>query len=833
MWARIADLILRFRIPLLILVIGASAGLGWLGVTRAEFIQEFVNIIPNDDPNMREYAQFKAQFGEDGTTFLVGLEGPDNWDYRLLNTLDSLATRLEGTSGVRSVAGVVRAQTLATDTARQRFVLQPVAVFPLASQQQADSLRNWFLQQPFYRGLLFSPDLKVHVLAVSFADTTMRSKAKHGLMRGIEDVLNSRIEQLGIQVHPLYAGLPYVRTWLSRTLPGELGIFTVVALLFTALALFLFYRSVYAMVFPLVLLILSAVVTLGIIALFGYKITVLMSMLPPVIIVLGIPPSIYMLSDYHEEYVRTGNKLLALRNMVRKLGLVTLMINANTAFGFLTLYFTNVTMLEEFGLVAFTATMAAYVLTLILIPGIYSLLPAPTERHVKHLEAPRINALVRWVARVVQHRRRQVYAVTLLITGLGLGGTLLLVAESHMVDDVPRSANVYTNFVRMQQAFRGVMPFEMVIDTRENLGSQKLKWLKKVDALQQRLRSYPEVARTVSIVDAVKWGRQALAGGDSAAYQLPVRDEYDLVQLYAANARGMDSAQAPGSDELGTLSNGFTDDSTRRLIRISGFVEDVGSRQMPELMARIQRDVDSIFGIARTEPVTAELDTLPAATEATMPGTILTGTTRIFLKANEYLLDNLFWSLIAAFLIIGLQMALLFNSWRIMALSLIPNLIPLLLTAGIMGFLGIALKPSTALIYEMAFGIAIDNTIHYLAMYRHFRRQGLEVEEAVHRGLRTTGMGIVYTSVVLFMGFIIFTPSAFGSTQNLGILTSVTLFVAMFSNLFLMPALLISFDRRGRLNDRAMIDEAEEVDGKPAYLTPTDATAEQELNTSA
>jgi hypothetical protein len=368
----------------------------------------------------------------------------------------------------------------------------------------------------------------------------------------------------------------------------------------------------------------------------------------------------------------------------------------------------------------------------------------------------------------------------------------------------------------MEQKFRGVMPFEIVINTRQPRAVTQYKWLKKTYQLQQALEQHPEIARTTSVVDVIQWGRQALSGGAPAAYQFPIRDEFDFLQLYAQNSQQQDTALAErkGSSPNSLLQS--LSDSTGAQIRITGYVEDVGSLAMPSLLFRIQTDIDSVFSIQRVAALQIGQDTLPAPQNPeTAVETIITGTTRIFLKANQYLLDNLFWSLIAVFLIIGLQMFALFNSWRIMLISMVPNLIPLVITAGIMGYFGIPLKPSTALIYEMAFGIAIDNSIHYLAIYRIFRRQGKEVPEAVSLATRHTGMGIIYTSVVLFMGFIIFVPSQFGSTQSLGILTSVTLFIAMFSNLLLMPALLIRFDRRGRLEGKAMIDE-EEADATEA-----------------
>ncbi|MCE3007666.1 MAG: MMPL family transporter [Bacteroidetes bacterium] len=806
MWKAVSRFILRFRITLLILVGLLTIFFGYKG-TQVEKSQEFARVVPKDDPDYQNFLKFKQLFGEDANTIIIGLKAENFFTPARLNAIQRFVNQTRGRDGVKEVLSITSLYRLTANDSLKIFQAEKLLDKPVQTQAQADSLREKVTNLPFYQGLILNEKGTTTVVAVTITKAASNSKQKHALVAKLKEDVERLAEETGMEYH--LVGLPYIRSYMSTQIASELNLFMALAILFTAACLFLFYRSFYAVIFPLILLCVASLVTLGLITLLGYQLTTLSALLPPIIVILGIPPSIYMLSDYHDEYKKYGHKRLAISKMVRKLGLVTFMINANTAFGFLTLYFTQVTILQEFGLVAFLATMMTYVLTMVIIPGVFSLLPPPTDKNLRHLDAPHIVRIVRLTDKLVQHRRRAIYWTTLVIFGVAIAGCFKLQAVSYMVDDLPKQDRIRKDLNFLEENFHGVMPFEIVIDTRQAGALKKLRYLKKIEALQDSLKKYPQLGRTLSLVDVMKWSRQAYLGGDAEQYKLPARDELAFLADYAENTRLHNrraQAQAPAGqrDILHSLV-----DSSYQVARITGYVQDMGSLEMPVLIEKIQADIDAVF---EQEQQKKSANTQPLEH-------FVTGTTAIFLKANEYLVDNLFWSLLATFVLIGLQMWLLFGSVRIMLISLVPNLIPLVVTAGLMGYLGIALKPSTALIYELAFGIAIDNSIHYLAMYRHKRRAGLSIPGAVGSTLRVTGMSIIYTSIVLFMGFVIFTPSTFGSTQALGILTSITLFMATFSNLLLMPALLVSFDRDSTSKGHALIDDADEEDDDPEEAT--------------
>jgi predicted RND superfamily exporter protein len=770
MWSIIANLILRFRIHLFVITLAFTLLFGYYGATHVEVTQEFVKVIPVDDPDLIAYNGFKKHFGTDGNSYLIALkrEHGDWFDAPKLEGIQRLTNNIYKVHGIRRVLNLTNVMELTLDSLSQKFKFRPLIYTSLENNAAVDSLKNKLRNLPFYRPLLFGKTPAVTLLMVTVEDWVLYDKKKHQIAAELEKLARDYAREHRVSVH--FGGLPFLRSYITKKLPSEMGVFSALALSLTALSLFVFYRSLYAVVFPLTLLFISALWALGITALLGYKITILTALLPPIIIILGIPPSIYMLSEYHEAFKLCGDKIEALRKMVQRMGLVTLMINANTAFGFLTLYFTEVVILQEFGLVAFLSTMAAYFLTIILLPGFFSLLPPPSEKNLKHLEAPFIRKLINILENFVFARKKWIYWVTGGLVLISFGGIARLEAVSFMADDIPRKDYIYTDLRFFEAQFNGVMPFEIFIECPKKGDLLKLRNLKKIDAIQQALKKYPEISHTLSLIDGVKWSRQALLDGDPQAYLLPVKEELDFI------ARAASNKNAPSTASQSPLSSLV--DSSYRLARITGFMQDIGSRRMPILLANIQKDIDRILqgekkGIKAT----------------------VTGSTKIFLKANDYLIENLVWSLIATFLIIGLQMFWLFGSWRIMLISMTVNIVPLALTAGVMGFLNIPIKPSTALIYELAFGIAIDNSIHILAAYRFECLKIQPKETALALSLRTTGLSIIYTSIVLFVGFAIFALSAFGSTSALGVLTSVTLLVALFTNLFLLPVLVLDYDK--------------------------------------
>jgi len=744
------DIILRGRYYWLVLALVGTAFMLWQART-VEISQDFVKVIPEDDADYQFYRAFQRAFGEDAGLVLVGVEVPPDPDTAFWKGLGELTRRLEKLPGVRRSLSITRLPLL-------RWQEEEPMLDTLSVQSAAD----WkAIQQnfPFYRGLLWDSAGRSTLIFLSIDSLTLHSRAKHDLLRAIKALATDAAEKLSTRLH--LGGVPYLRHEVAQLVPHELLLFTIASLALTVLALYAYFRSWYAVVFPVVLLGLTAIWTIGVVGLYGYKLTLLTALLPPLIVILGIPPAIYMIGEYHRLYVAKGDKVAAIREMIRDMGFVTLMIHANNAFAFLTLYLTRVVPLQEFGLVAFWGTMASYGLTVLLLPSVLMILPAPTARDVRHLENKWIRTFLRWTGEVVQRRRPLIYGLSALFLLVGGIGVLKLRAVSYMADDLPQSAAVIEGQVFFEAHYGGMLPFEIVIDTEKAQGLRRAGILRAIAALQDSLRRYSELSRSLSVVDGLYWLRQAYYGGNPTAYRFPLSEELPALLRTSQKAH-----QA-------TLLTPLVD-STWQKARITAFVRDLGSADMPSLLSAIQATIQHTFGSDASR-------------------VHITGATLIFLKAIDYLVDNLVWSLVATFVLVALQMFFLYGSFRVMFVSIGVNIVPLFLVAGLMGFWGIPLKPSTALIFEMAFGIVIDSAVRYLSSYQWYYRRHPLPERAAVVSLYHTGALIIYTSVVLLAGFVIFIPSSFGGTKSLGILTALSIGMGLFSNLFLLPAMLITF----------------------------------------
>ncbi|NBV13696.1 MAG: hypothetical protein EBS07_06475 [Sphingobacteriia bacterium] len=781
MWHLISRFILKNRIFLLVLVGITTIIMTWFA-TRTELSHDFAKVIPADDPEYKAYLSFKQEFGEDGNVLIIGLESPNLFRKDVYKSLYVLTEDLKSFEGVDQVLSITHLYQLEKNESLKRFDFGLMAPVLPVTQEETNLIRKKIFSQPLYRHLILDAEGNATILAVTLNRYKLDSQDKIRIVKNITERINRFGFKNKVKIH--FSGLPYIRAYTSEKIPKELTIFLLLAVVVTTLSLYLFFRSFSAVIFPLILLGIGIVWTMGLIALLGFKMTLLTGLIPPLIVVISIPNSVYLISKYHSEYRRCKNKIKALVNVIHKIGIVTLMINANTAVGFLTLYFTEVVPLQEFGLIACLATMITYVISIVLIPGVFSLLPPPSEKNTQHLDGKFIRQFISIIKNTVRHKRTSIYILTGLATGISIWGLFQLKAITYMVDDLPKEDQIYTDLRFMESHFKGVMPFEIIVDTKKNGGLRKTQILRKIEQLQEKLETYPEISKTRSVVDLFKTARMAFYGNNPEEFSLPSRDEMNFILSYYRRQTG-------GVRKKNIMS--AIVDTTFRKTRISGNIKDIGSIEMKILMTKVEKDIAEIFD-------------KPEETE-----TLVTGTTKIFIKANDYLVSNLFWSLIATFLLIAAQMYWLFKSWKVMVVSMLANLIPLIIIGGIMGFSGIPLKPSTVLIFGIAFGIAIDNTIHYLAKYRQDRKMGLNVMDSVMLSLDETGQGIIYTSLILLCGFIIFVASSFGSTVALGVLTSLTLFIALFSNLLFLPAMVITLNIQENSSE-VLIDEYNEND---------------------
>ncbi len=765
MWHRIAAFIIKFRITLLLILLGITLVMGYYA-TKVELSYEFTNAIPTDNPKYKDYQAFRKQFGEDGNLMVIGVQTDKFFNGDFFADYTALVHKLEKVKAVENVLSVPGAINLIKDTATGQ--LKVVKLVPDNTLPDAVAVRSAFTNLPFYNGFLYNSDSNAYLMALRIDKKVLNSKNRSGVVKEIVALSDEFGKKYNIEMH--YSGLPLIRTMMASQVQSEMNLFLILSFVLTAVILALFFRSFMAVLASMVVVAAGVVWSLATIVLMGYKITLLTALIPPLIVVIGIPNCVYLLNKYHSEYSKHQNKAKSLLRMVDRMGIVTLFTNLTAAIGFGVFFFTKSTILKEFGLVAGVNIMAIFFISLIFIPALFSFLPPPNSRHTSYMESGWITRLLDTLTKWVFSHRIWIYAATIVICILSVLGIMRLNSVGHIVDDLPKEAKVFQDLKFFERNFRGVMPLEIVIDTKRKNGAVSLPVLQKMDELSGFLKQFPEIGHSLSIAEGIKFARQAYYNGDSSSYAVPNVFDAAFIQPYLRSKGGDKNSM------FNKLISAFMD-STKQKTRISINMADVGSKRLPVLLDSIRPKAVELFDSSRYTVT-------------------FTGTSIVFLEGSKFIINSLRDSLILAFIMIFGCMIALFRSWRILMISMVINIVPLLITAGIMGWMGIPIKPSTVLVFSVALGITIDVTIRFLVNFKQeLKRHDENIAETVKRTIHDTGLSIIYTSLILVAGFGVFALSDFDGTKSLGYLTSLTLLLAMVTNLTLQPALLLWMDK--------------------------------------
>jgi predicted RND superfamily exporter protein len=775
MWTKLAHIVLKNRLTLIIILGVITVFMGYKA-KDVEFTYSFFTPVPMEDPDMQYFTKFKKNFGEDANIVAIGIKDSSLYEVNNFRRFKYLSDEILTIKGVKQVVSIPLFQYLKKDSKNKRFVLEPIFDEIPDSQVKLDSLLTFANEQRFFSDQIINKENGATFILISIDNEVLNTKGRDVVIKDIEHVAFAFEENTKISLR--YVGLPYIRTEVNGSVKVELQIFLVASLCITALILLFFFRSWDAVVFPLIVIIVIVIWSMGTLGIFGYKITILTGLLPPIIVVIGIPNSIYLLNRYHQQINSHGNKARALSHVIRKIGLVAFITNFTTAVGFLVLTFTGIKDLQEFGLVASINIMATFLVSIILIPAVFSYLPTPHGKQLKHLKFKTLDFVLTTLDLIVHRHRYRVFLFTGVVVTIAVFGLLKLRAETFIVDDVPESSQVKKDLKFFEENFSGIMPLEIVVDSGKKKGILRQDFLEKVSELEDFLNQHDFISKPVSVVSMLKASRQAFYNNNPDYYDLPTRSDRNFILRYFS-----------GDKSQSALLKSFVDED-QQIMRISLKVADVGSIKLDSLLDNV---------------VNKKIDELFKGTDIKAKAT---GTTLLFVKGNKFLVQNLRLSLILAFVIIAIIMGILFKNLKMIAISLIPNLIPLIMIAGIMGYFNIALRPSTVLIFSVVFGISVDDSIHFLAKYRQeLFANNFFVPMAISKSIRETGASMIYTSVVLFAGFIIFSGSEFIGTTMLGVLTSTTLLIAMFANLIVLPALLMVFDDGKRQEDAHPIIE--------------------------
>lgn len=801
-WRALGRIILRNRWAFLAAWVVITAFMTY-ETTRVKLSYEFYKTVPEDNVAYQDYEDFKAIFGEEGNVLFLGVQSERFFELDYFNDWCALEKSIKEIEDVESTLSVPSTYNLVKNIAERRFDIQPLVVEQPKTQAELDSIKNDFLRLPFYKDRIYSPDSNTYVMLIAIDREVLNSPRRISLINELKE----KTEAFGAehQTDIKYSGLPYIRYYQLSTITREVKLFLILAIIITIIVLYILFRSWDAVVFPLLIIGSGVVISTGFMALLGYEFTVLTSLVPSLLIVMGIPNCVYLLNKYHHEVRRNGNKIKSLSLTVEKLGFATFITNMTKAVGFVVFCFTNVRILEEFGLIATIGVLATFIISLVGIPVVYSFLPRPKAKQTEYLESKQLKFILGKLELWTSNHRRQIFISAIIIIIISTFGASRLKSKGYILDEVKETTEVYQDMKFFERVFHGVMPFEVMVtkkqvvtfvqdtiinehvtyvdtDTIINYDTLVVKrpdtsgtsvmgmnTLQKIAQLQDTLATYPQLSTSLSILDGLKFARQAYYNGSQRYYSLP-----NFNNLTTNDLKVKDYLENSG--QKGVLENRFVD-SKGEIARISVQVADIGSDSMPKLMADIQPKIDAIFDKENYD-------------------VRVTGTSVVALSGYQYLIDGLFESLLIALIVISLILLYQFRSLRMLAISFLPNLIPLFITGAIMGFLNIAIKPSTVLIFSIAYGMCVDFTCYFVAKYKHdLIRNSFNIPKTVMSSLQEAGVSMIYTSLILFCGFFIFVFSKFGGTVNMGLLTSITLLVALFNNLLLLPALILLFEK--------------------------------------
>ena len=853
MWKNISKLILGNRILIIISIILFTIFFGFFA-TKLKLQYQLNKLLPESDPVYIAYEDFKSNFGQDGLMLVIATNEPDFYKEDKFNAWLKMADSIQNVkvlisnndttfykNVVDSVFSEAHLYNITKNKNQQRFnLVEIIDDYPL-DQNVIDSVKQVISSLKFYENIVYKKSTDLHMMMLFLNKEIFNSKLRGTLVSDIHNIANSYNHHFK---NWKFSGLPYIRAFMMNVIKSELTLFVCLAILVTSLLLLIFFKSLKVVLISIVVVLIGVVWSVGIIGLFGYELTALMALIPPLVIVIGIPNCIYLINKYQQEFRKNNDKIKSLEFIIQKVGNATFLTNATTALGFGTFVFTSSKMMIEFGIVSFINIICMFFISICLVPIVYSFLPDPKEKHIKHLDRKWMYSFVSSLIKFSKFYRKQVYISTFILLLLGGYGISLMHTTGNFTDDLPKNSPIIKDLRFFEKELNGVLPFEIVLTFQDTM-YKNFSNISRIQQLQESLKKEKYLSKSLSIVDAMKFISQSYANGKSSKYNLDFSRPKD--QRYFSRIISSKYFKNTFVSSDTDNSNGFVGsflDSTHLSTRITLQIADIGTSSMDSLINRINFRIDNIINpeqsliskhkqnndlygmyssnsrirfIVKEKLTNGNLDLINSfpddykeikslygnenftsaieeSVESLKVESVVTGSGVLYTKGTTYMVKNLFTSLILAIFVIAILMSFLFKSFKMVLVSLFPNLIPLIFTSALMGYFGIAIKPSTILVFSIAFGISIDDTIHFLAKYRQ-ELKTKSISDSVEISIKETGVSMIYTSIILFFGFSMFTASEFGGTQALGVLVSLTLFVAMLTNLILLPSLLLSLEQ--------------------------------------
>lgn len=705
---------------------------------------------PEDDQVIADYELLETEFGRDDNTMLIGFRNSDLFTKEVLEDIRLLSDSLSGIKHVEQVFSLWNASELQEKNGRISF--DPYLTDEIIQNSVPDSLRAQIISDPFLNGFLISDDGTATALVVQINENENTYSNRNNIIDSINDILSYHQEKYTFHI----SGIPYYRNQYVNMLNTEIIGYISISSLLIIFLLWYLYRTIWGILFPMIIVWATLLFTIAIMQLTGGYLEIMSSTIAPILLCVGVADSIHMISKYDDARESGKGKVPSIIEMMKTLGSATFLTSITTAIGFASLLSSSVVPMKKFGIYTAVGVLLAYLITIIFLPAALRL--SRKKRVVNEKSSSFYPVITHWLQKLTALNRMhygKVLVLALIITAGFSIGMVDLNVNGKVYDDISEDTKIMQDSRFFTEQIAPQFPMEIIIDFEEAEEVLTASAVEKAFELEKKLLEFPEIDRVTGLHTLLREVHDLFNSGATEGTELPDTDQ--------AVAQYVLLLEVSGSDELYRLV-----DFDYSKLRITAFTEDAGSKRINEIKSSLEQDINDLF-----EDESA----------------VITGTTILSADLTDKIVYSLAWSILIALLAITAIMVMLFRDVRLILIALIPNLIPLIVVAGVMGLFNIDIKPSTAVIFTIALGIAVDDSIHYLARLRIETQRRKAIFPALSATTIRTGRAIIITSMILVAGFGTLITSSFTSTAMMGILVCTTILSAVIADLFVLPSL--------------------------------------------
>ncbi len=715
---------------------------------QLKFSFDFEQFFPTGDPDLAFFKEFIEEFETDDNFMLIAaVREKGVFEQSFLEQFHDLTLQ------TRKLPYIIESQSLTKLTLPLKtpfgYTTIPAIHIDKPSRYARDSLK--IMQDERFVHNLISEDGKALVIAMKTKDR-LDLQDSDELMEAIRTLLTNYSFE---QTHLL--GTAYFQSELVKMSQREVAVSAVISGLLVTFILFVLFRRPIGIGIACISIALGMLLFLGLLGAWGRELSVMSALYPVLMIIVGTSDVIHIMSKYIDELRKGLPKKEAIIITIKEIGLATLLTSITTAIGFASLLSSRITPIKEFGVNAAVGVVVAYITVIFFTTALLSYFKREQLTYLTEQKNVWEKILEYTYQTTVLHPKRIILGSILLI-GICFWGISTISTNYRMESNLPIGATITEDFTFFEEAFAGFRPMEIAVFATDEYKATDYEVIQQMDKIEQHLHTIPSIKSVTSITAAYKSANQANNQNKATAYSIPTTE-----RSFQKTQRMLDRLPE-GSKDIMVSKDG-------KKARITTRVLDIGADSVQQLGIHIDNWIAQ-----HTDPSIATFKR--------------TGTAIILDKNALYARQSLLEGLAFAVLIVSVLMALLFRNWRMVFISLVPNVLPLLIAGGLLGFLGIELEAGVAILFAIVFGIAVDDTIHFLSKFKLASDKGLGIEEAIHITFLETGKAICLTSVVLFFGFLVMLFSVNPPSVTVGIMISVTLFTALISDLLIIPVLI-------------------------------------------